>query len=488
MSNEQDILRTIGEVLMKHTVPSGTPSTPYSHGPGGLFGVAGIERDIFHTRLSGSGLAWRLPFSPSVITDPYFAYITGFTDPDESNPDGVCDYPPYAGNMKTCIQTAPFGRYSYRTRELEINRVGQLINRGEFDDLRVLNDPIVGELGKSIFPGISGSSQISAGAEVLHRWLEMGVKFVNKLGRQIYTGTPANNTGGGGYKEFMGLDILIGTNKVDALTDTDCPSLASDIKDFNYTKVDATNADPDIVEVITTMYRYVKHTASYTGLMPVKWVLVMRESLFFELTDVWPCRYLSYRCQSWRDTGGIDPTGSYDSAEAIRMRDAMRNGNYLLIDGAQIEVIIDDFIVEESSNDTNKIDVGCFASDIYLVPMTVMGGTQVTYWQHYDYRSGTMQAVRDGNLGQYYWTDGGVYLWHVLPPVMWCNVWAAKVEPRIILKTPHIAGRLTNVQYCPLQHTRDVHPDDDYFVDGGVQGRDAPSLWSDWNGGVIRDQ
>lgn len=478
MSDNSEILRAV-ETLLKHSVPTGTPSTPYTHGPGGLFGVAGIERDLYHTRLAGSGLAWRLPFSPSVMTDPYFAYITGFTDPDESNPEGVCDYPPAAGSMKTCLQTAPFGRYSYKTREMEINRVGQLINRGEFDDLQVLNDPLVPELGRSLFPSLSGNSQISSGAEVLSRWLELGVKFVNKLGRQIFTGTPANNTAGGGYKEFIGLDLLIGTNKVDAITGTDCPSLYSDVKDFAYAKVDAASNDPDIVETLTTLLRFVKHTAEYTGMMPVKWVLVMRRTLFWEITDIWPCRYLTYRCQSWRDTGGLDPVGSFDSAEAIRMRDAMRNGRYLTVDGENIEVIIDDFIVEESSNNTNKIDVGCFASDIYLIPMTA-AGRAVTYWQHYDYRAGTMQAVSDGKLSNDYWTDGGVYMWHKLPPLMWCDVWAAKIEPRIILRTPHLAGRLTNVQYCPLQHVRDVHPDDSYFVDGGVTDRDPPSLYNDY--------
>lgn len=477
---DNDLLLKAAEVvLQKHTYPSGTPSTPYTHGPGGLFGVAGIERDVYHTRLSGSGLAWRLPFVGSYTTDPLFAYLTGFTDPDETNPDGPCDYPPAAGQMKSCLQTAPFGRYSYKTREIELNRIGQLINRGEFDDLRVLNDPLVAEMGSSIFPSLSGAAQLRANAEVMSRWLEMGVKFVNKLGRQTYTGTPANNTNGG-YAEFIGLDLLIGTYKVDAITGTDCPSLYSDVKDFNYAKVDAASNDPDIVETLTTMYRFVKHTAEYTNMMPVKWALVMRRGLFWEITDIWPCRYLSYRCQSWKDTSGIDAVGSFDSAEAIRMRDAMRNGRYLVIDGEQIEVIIDDFIVEETSDETNRIDIGCFASDIYLVPLTA-AGRNVTYWEYFDYRSTAMQGVSDGKLGNFYWTDSGIYLWHVMPPLMWCNTWAAKIEPRLILRTPHLAGRLTNVQYCPLQHTRDVHPDDPYFVDGGVESRDAPSLYTDYS-------
>jgi hypothetical protein len=34
------------------------------------------------------------------------------------------------------------------------------------------------------------------------------------------------------------------------------------------------------------------------GLNPVKWVIAMRETLFYELTEGWPCNYMTYRCQN----------------------------------------------------------------------------------------------------------------------------------------------------------------------------------------------
>jgi len=171
----------------------------------------------------------------------------------------------------------------------------------------------------------------------------------------------------------------------------------------------------------------------------------------------------------------------FDTGDAIAMRDAMRNGEYLIIDGMKIPVIIDSFIEEESSGDQGQIDAGCFASDIYIVPLTIQGGRPVTFFHYFDYSKGPMQAVSDGHVSSYFWTDGGRYLWHAKPPVNWCIQHIAKVEPRIILLTPQIAGRLTNVQYCPLQHERDAHPDDDYFVDGGVTERTSPSHYADWN-------
>lgn len=471
------ILEALAGLLAEKVTASGTPSTPYTHGPGGLFGVAGIERDLFHTRIQGAGLATVLPVTPSVYTHPLFGYVTGYQDTTGTPPVNVCENPEVAGSEKRCLQTAPFGRYSFMTREMEINRVGQLISRGEFDDLRLLNDPIAPEMGKTIFPNISPDKQLAAGAEMLARMLELGVAFANRLGLQTWTGDPVNNTAGGGSQEFMGLNLLVGTNKVDAITGTDCPSLDADVKDFNYVNVCADVA-VDIVRIITTMWRYIGHIAANTALMPAKWVFVMRTGLFWELTDCWPCAYLSSRCALGAATDNREIV--IDGRENIRLRDAMRNGQYLLIDGVRVPVILDDHIPEDSSGDNNQIPIGCFASDIFLIPLTVRGGTPVTYWQYYDYRAGTMQAVVDGRLTNRFWTDAGMYLW-TWDTVNWCVVHEAKIEPRIIFRTPQISGRLNNVVYCPIQHPREPQPDDPYFIDGGVTIQPPPSLWADWN-------
>jgi hypothetical protein len=50
-----------------------------------------------------------------------------------------------------------------------------------------------------------------------------------------------------------------------------------------------------------------------------------------------------------------------------------------------------------------------------------------------------------------------------------------------VLLTPQLAGRINYVRYAPAQHFRSYDEDSDYFMDGGVVERDAPSLWSDWN-------
>lgn len=450
-----------------------TPSTPYYTGPGGLFGVAGLEQDIISSRVQPMGLADRLPAIGTNVVNPLFAYLTGFQASSGANPEGVCDDPPTVGAGKSCIQTAQFGRYSYQTRTLEFDRLGEQMNRGEFLDLRFLNDPLLTDGAMTVPGSIPGQAGLSR--EALMRFIELGVEFQSKLGRQVYEGNPANNTGGSGYQEFPGLDILIGTGKIDALTQTACPALDSDIKNAAYARVDTNGAF--YMNLLSSMARYLRYNAQNMNFGNTEWVLVMRPDLFWEMTAIWACAYLSYRCNlSGNNTNFID------SAEAVRFRDDMRNGNYLMIDGLRYNVVLDSMIREET-NTTGPANVisGCYASDIYFVPLTVRGGVPVTYWEHKDYMR-NMALMQDARMpANFFWTDSGRYAWHFKPPTNWCLQWMAKIEPRIILRTPQLAGRITNAMYCPTQHTRDVLTTDPYFMNGGqTSARTTPSLFADW--------
>lgn len=486
--SSQDVLTALAGLLgdrMEKTQTVGAPVGPYIYGPGGMFGVRGLERDIIstHTQI-GSNLGSMLPILPSVDTMPLFPYITGFLRSDEKEKNAVCDDPAEANHFKTCIQTTQFGRKEFKTRQLEINRVGQRINRGEFHDLNLVNDPLVEQMAglMSGFYGLQGQNSIFAGREMVMRLVEMGVAFQRWLCPQVYTGNPANNSAGGGYKEFPGLDLLISTTKVDALTGTSCPSLYSDVKNFSYRQVDSTT-DPDIVRTITTMMRILKSKASSQGLDPVELVMVMRDELFYALTEIWPCRYITYKCSGIDNASVIDPVGAYSAEAMFRMKTEMRQGSFLYVDGFRVPVIIDNCINEDNHADNGTIPAGCFASDIYFVPLTARGGTiRTLFWQYYDYRQDVLPAANDVRAGSFFWSDNGVFLWGLKAPDNWCLEAIAKFEPRLILRTPQLAGRLQHIAYCPLQHTDDPLPSQNYWVDGGVStGRPESSPYSEWN-------
>lgn len=270
--------------------------------------------------------------------------------------------------------------------------------------------------------------------------------------------------------EFSGLETLVGTGRVDVFTNTACPSLDSRIVNFNYGTIEDNTLDL-FVEIVETI-RFIENLASSTGLTPIDLRLVMRRNAFWQIVDRWPCVYASFRC----DLGTLNTsfTGNVDGMAQRQMADDMRNGQYLLVDGRRYRVEIDDSIPEDTNTTNANVPSGSFASDIYFLPYMVRGGIPATYLEWFDYNSqnGVMQAIQDGRLSNEVWSsDGGRFLWTFYRE-LWCVSWAAKIEPRLRLLTPHLAARISNVMYAPHLHFRDPFPGDPYFVDGGRVVRD----------------
>lgn len=470
-------------VGFKHNA-TGTPTTTYAHGPGGVFSYPGVDPQVFSAMLGvEGGLIGALPKYPSVYTNPLYLTITGVQDDVGSEPDAVCDPAVVAGLTKACMQTSVFGRYRRQTREVYLNNLGRYRDNADPTNLRLAN----------AFPALRGGDPFMnpalatpMGGDVLELEMakvlfEFGVSVNRLLDRQLFRGNPSNNSAGDGYREMTGLDLLIGTGKVDAETGTACPAMDSDIKDFNYQNVGASGAS-DIVQALTYMYRYVRSIARRSGMLPVEWAWLMREELFYELTAIWPISYLtsaatmgSVRDQDWQ-------RGNLNLNDMADQRDRMRREAYLLIDGVQVPVILDDGITELNSTTDANVPAGSFASDIYLLPLTVLGGTPVTYLEYFQHDNASLaQALGNGRLaGQVWTTNAGAWIWSAERTRL-CVFWEGKVEPRLILRTPQLAGRLQNCVYSPLQHTRQPFPDEPYFKNGGVTSRTGPSLYSDWN-------
>jgi hypothetical protein len=459
----------------KHDAP-GSPSTAgFLHGPGGLLSYPGLDPMVFHTIMGQrQGLMAQLPTRATRFGSPVFEVLTGIGAGSGSEKEDVCDNAPIGGVLAGCKFTAPFGRYERATREVEINRLGLLNDRAEPMDLRLIGSANF----ESAYINASGPPADVLTNEFNRLFWERAVEYERLLNRQTWNGNPANNAAGGGYKEFAGIDLMLGSSAgwIDAETGSACPSTAPDLKNFQCARVDQ-NGD-ELVNTLSYMYRYVRSQADATGVSPVRWAFVMREDLFWEVTKVWPCSYLSYACQNPDLSGNF--TVNIDSGDTIQMRDDMRANKFLLIDGVRIDVILDDAIAFDTDTTSSQVDAGCFCSDIYLLPFSVSGGISVLYLEHLDYRAaGVANAVND-QLGLYRVTNGGAFV-ETVRQTNWCVQWQAKIEPRIVLRTPWLAGRLQNVGWCPLQTPPQSFPDDPYFVDGGETSRPGPSLFNPWS-------
>lgn len=453
-----------------------TPINTYGHGNGGLFSAA-MERPILSAMLLPHlGLMSKLgPARPSQDENPLYGILTGVTATTGSNPTNVCDDPKTAGLAKLCTYSAPFGRFPIQTNVLDVDRAGRRTNRGEFFDYELVGNPFTNQnpLAPTI-PGVAGNALLNN--ELGKAMFELAVTWAREFARVLYTGNTTNNTAGGGYREYFGLDRLINTGYRDAITTLVCGAADSTVRNFINTSL---NAQGNLaVTTITDIYRRLKHIASQTGLAPVRWVIAMPHSMFYILSDVWPCAYMSYRCSP-----SSGSTNFVDSGDQVRMRDDMRgdmnnyNGQYLLIDGEKVEVVIDNAITETS------IANGGFSASMYFVPMTVLGAQRVTYMEYFNYDApngahelGNAMAGPD----TYYTTDDGRFLWHRKPPTNFCVQMLAKTEPRLVLRTPYIAARLDNVAYYPIEHERSPFTDSAYWFDGGATTHGGAATVPSW--------
>jgi len=455
---------------MKAPTGGGPTAFGWMHGVGGLFGIPGLDEDVISARVTPRGIAGQLKVYPDIYTQPIFPYITGIEEFGDDEPTTECQTCP-AGVTESCIQSACFGFICRETRELTPNRAVERINRGEVD-LRLVND-ILGLTQADPFQAIRTYDHNTI-MQVATTWamLEVGVLLQNKIVPMIWQGNPANNVGTG-YAEFNGLDTLIGTGKVDFLTGVACPALNSDVKEFNYQNVNAVDANGNflIVRDLEYLDAYLYHNADRMGLNPAEWAYCMKPEMWYELTNIWPVAYMSTRNIVW-PAGIANVSYNIDSGQVVEMRDAMREGMFLYLNGRRHRVILDDGIIEyDSANDVN-VPAGSFASNIYAVPLTYMNGRDATFLQHKDYRAAQNEIVA-AHSTDVYWSDAGRFLWTV-ERVKWCYTLSAKVEPRIVLKTPQIAGRLNHVMYTPRQHMRSPWQDSDYFMKGGEEVRSFP--------------
>lgn len=475
MSDNQLLERLVGalETLTKdkmHTkAPGSFNSAQLLTQPSGLFTVTGLERELFTTHIRPMGLGSVLPAIASATDDPRYGFITGFSDDIGSEPVAPCDDAP-TGYMKGGTLTAQFGRVQRGTDTIEIDATLHQ-QRGASTDLRLIGEMLNTGDGMSI-----GQPRDPMRTVIDAQMVGAGVRMERKLAKMVWQGSPANNTAQGGYKEFPGLDNQIATGQIDADTGTALPSVDSLIYNFNYNAVDGTGLD--IVEYLSMMEYYLRDVADRTGLSPVTFALVMRKDLWFELSAVWPCRYLTNRCAT---AAGTDPMVINDNVN-VAMRDGMRDGKYIDINGNRYPVITDDGIFEHTNVTNASVPAGHYASSIYFVPLRAIGNFPVTYWEYINYNNinAQLSALGAGARNAPFWVHpGGRFLW-VFKPNGLCFNLQLKTEPRIVLRTPQLAGKLQSVLYSPLTHLRDFDATSPYHLNGGVSLRSVTTGQAVW--------
>lgn len=476
----QEASRAAGHHQMRHKAAGSTPNATLGHGPGGLFSAPGRDRAVFSALiLPYAGMQSRLPVMPSEDTNPVFQILTGVTATTGSERTAPCDAPPQVGLAKLCETSLPFGLLARRSRTYDIRTFGRRVNRGELFDYQLVNTPFD---GGTMLPSPTGSASMNeiVNNDLLLATWEMAVAWARDFARMIYTGNPStDNTAGGGHKAFWGFNRLINDGYRDYETQVLCAAADSYLADFQGRTIAANSAL--FYSFVTFVYRRLRYVASRTGLSPAKWCIAMPYSMFWEASEVWPWASRQPNVIATA-TIGTGSTNFVDGGEMYAMQNEMRGdlgtytGQYLLIDGERVEVVIDEAIPETS------VTGGRFRAPMYFVPMTVKGNRPATYMEHFDYRGmerrGAIEASRFLSGGEFaFLSDDGRFLWLREPPTRGCAEMQAETEPRLCVRTPYIAARIDNVGYAPIAHEPSWDPSSEYHRNGGKTSVATPRLY-----------
>lgn len=445
------------------------PNAQYM-GPGGFASTPGLENPIISTHLRPLGLDAYLPIFPATVVNPLYPVFTGVTGETGSEPVDVCDDGPTA-LMKGASLTAMFGRVMRSTPVIDM---GQLVEtrRGQTTDLRLLANQ-----------GAPGGV-LSLGTEVpsddIFRYATRGAMFVvgtilqRRLNTLMWQGNPAlNNPAAPGSKQFPGLDLQIKTGIVDAESGTAVPSLDSYVKNANYSLIGSYNIVAHLQDMEARLRnRALNHFGS------ADFALVMRPEMWDELTKIWP---IQYNTQSGALVlpGTSNVSVSVNADSMIAARDQMRTSMRITINGYDYPVILDHGILEQTKADVPALQPGQYSSTIYMVPLRVAGSFPSLRVEYLDFRLGVSEASSAGLNSGLAWTDDGRYLWSSKQEHS-CFWFRARIEPRVILHTPHLAGKIQRLVIAPMSHYEDPHPSSAYHVDGGVSVRPMDTLYTPW--------
>lgn len=446
------------------------------HGYNALWNQPGVEPGVMTTYIGPVGLEQALESMGHVqktqYLNPIFEILTGQTAGTGNEATSVCSEDvPIPGDLKVCNQTYPFGEFTEKSKPIRVDNAGELINRSEPLDLRLLNNPF-GDAGQIIPTGTQNLFRNKLTKSVV----ELTNDFKRRYAARLFTGNILNasyyENGAYGY-QYQGLDKLVNTGYTDTFTHQACS--AADPCVVNFGGAIIQNNAVSYVRTMVETYRSRRYLAEQLMVTDVQWAWVMRYQAFLSATEVWPCAYATYRCYTASPSGNavvIDGTGIDNN----RLRDEMRAGHYLLIDGEKVPVIIDLTMPE------SNIGSGNFQSDTYLLPLksATLGG-QLLYIDYFDYRGpfGMQDIISQlGPQDEYRVSPDGRFAIFFMGGTAFCKQVMIRTRKRIILRAPFLACKVEDVRYAVYAKERSYEPGTSFFEDGGVTSFSGSSFYS----------
>lgn len=449
-------------VGQKHDVLSPSPNIQVPHGlfqdqnVGGLFTRPGADSQMFSAMVmpQGSELLAALYRGVTDIVNPEFDILSGVKAGSGSNATDFCGDAPTAGFAKLCTTRASFGKFMMKINQANFMETGGRINNADVDRT-LLNRPDMFPL----IPDVLNRAQ-NVNTTLGLALFTTAVHTTRVTMRTIIHGSTANtgnNAELGFIQEFNGFDRLITNTVVDVEGNT-CDAAKSIVFNWGNADISATVLGGNITEIVAGIQYQLETLAEDSNIAPVSHVLLMHPDLFWALTALWPCSYLTNGCQV---TNGSGERLNVSADMQIEMRDNMRTGKYLWANSKRIPV------VTTRAFEQTALGAG-FSSSIFFIPLTALG-QRVTYLEGFDLENGDINEFREFYQNAAFRTmNGGLYgLTH--RQTGFCIEGYLGSKMRLVMRTPWLAARIDNINYAlpGFLYGRDPYPGAAYHLNGG---------------------
>lgn len=470
---------TLEQKLAKKAVSSVGSYGYYAHGPG-LFTPVMDPNVINAVQLPSAGLYSMLPELPTDFETPVYGIITGQTAGTDTGARGD-DCGPWgtSGFTQLCRQVEGLATQGITSPIINLNRIGHLVDRADFQDYRLIGDPFnYADSANNMqgFLGTNGNGGDFLNSDIEKIIREMDVEMVRRFYPDLWTSNPSNPADAYHDSWYRGMQLKVNTGYQDVITGTACPAADSLVIPFSTVATGGTNitttasASTTMVDLAQDLVYTFERKAKQQGLDPVQWVFVGTPELFMEITAAWPCSYMTNRCL----TASAGTPNQVQASDMLKMREEMRAGSFLWVGGKQIPFIVDESIPQTQG--AGAAGAGTYTSDLYYLPLTVRGNFPVLFKTYFNYnkRGAAADAIKKFGPALYgvSVSPNGKYL-YASDKTYECFKIKATFRPGLVLRTPFLAARITNISYKPRLITTSWNPSSpSNYVGGGV------SLWN----------
>jgi len=450
----------------KHDTSSTTPSAQALNGPFpgdntkfGVFSGSGVRPGSFSTLSRVDSVLRYIPFLRSVNYNELIEIMTGVTDGSGNNATGSCATAPKAGDFKVMRQSSNFGIIHEGTKVDDITQAGMRRDYADIDrelyNLSANDMPLLPQV-----PGIDGSNVASS--RLRSSMFTLGIDIERNASRVVWSGSAGteDNTYRGVARQWAGLENLVKTGYTDSVTGIVAPAADSVVRSYNALITGTDSASRSFVAGLTDLVYSLVARAEDLQMPGVQWALVMRRDLFREAAKQIAADMPTYT------SAGTTSSPMMRDAAAVQMNFVdMFNNGYLVIDGQQIRVILDNSIPRETLANNR------YKSDIYMLPISGLG-RPLLYAQYFDMGNPVAEELSTafGIEGESRVINNGLY--RVFKRVTkGCIEFDVFARLRLILEAPFLAGRLDDVWYDSYIQSRDAIPGMSFYANGGATMR-----------------